>query len=208
MKKSLLFCLCTISIIFFATSTAFAVGLGIYTPYAVGGADYNDFGTDANHIGIGFVFDTNVAKRSFFSYRLHVGFESFSHDYEYQYSYYYNGYRYWAWRSGSNEGTRFVLDNTFSFGLMRTKVVRLWLGPMVRVGIVNTDEDLGDGFVAGAGLTVLGLNFNIGPVFTIALDAGYLFDVDIYDYDDGFNHMFQAKLALICLLYTSPSPRD
>jgi hypothetical protein len=68
---------------------------------------------------------------------------------------------------------------------------------MVRVGVVNTDEVLGDGFVAGAGLTVLGLNFNMGPVFTLGLDAGYLFDVDIYDNDVGFNHMFQVKLSVI-----------
>ncbi|MEJ2545147.1 MAG: hypothetical protein P8Y99_13855 [Calditrichaceae bacterium] len=192
MKKALLFFLCLI-FVFVMSNSIYAVGLGIYTPYAIGGTDYDDFSTDSDHFGIGFVFDTNVAKRSFFSYRLHVGYESFSHTTEYQY--YYFGY--WYWRTIDYEGSRLVIDNTFSFGLMRTRVVRLWLGPMVRVGVVNTDEVLGDGFVAGAGITVLGLNFNMGPVFTLGLDAGYLFDVDIYDNDVGFNHMFQVKLSVI-----------
>ena len=81
MKKSLLSSLVVGCIILFS-STLFAGGLGIAFPFGFGTTDYDWYEADANHFGINFVFDTNVAKRSVFNYRLNAGVEFFNHEYE------------------------------------------------------------------------------------------------------------------------------
>lgn len=214
MRTSILsiFIFCFIIIL---STSLYAVGLGIAFPYGTGNTDYDIYDADASQIGINFIFDTNVAKQSVFNYRLNVGVEFFNHDWEYEYYYYdyYYGYSSYDYLYGTNEGIRIVTDHTFGFGIVKSRVVRLWLGPTVRFGYITGDYA---GITLGGGLTLLGLNFNMGPVFTLALEAGYLFDADIYfdgveidEYsynagtwvyessDAGINNMFVAKLSIL-----------
>ena len=192
-------------ILIFSTSLS-AAGLGIAFRYGTGGVDYDLYDGDANHFGINFVFDSNVAKRSVFNYRLNAGVEFFEHKYDVNYDY---GYLYYG--TETNEGIRIVTDHTFGFGIVKTSVVRLWMGPNVRFGFVAADES---GLCLGAGITALGLNFNFGPVFTLGLEAGYQFYADLY-FDDvvsneyvedyylyesssvGVNNMFVVKLSIL-----------
>ena len=203
MKKSLLSSLVVGCIILFS-STLFAGGLGIAFPFGFGTTDYDWYEADANHFGINFVFDTNVAKRSVFNYRLNAGVEFFNHEYEQYYDDgYFSYYNYY-----SHEGLRIVTDHTFGFGIVKSSVVRLWIGPNVRFGFLAGDEA---GLTIGGGLTALGLNFNFGRVFTLGLEAGYLFNADLYfdsideidtyyDYDtidSGLNNMFVVKVLIL-----------
>lgn len=205
MKKSLILS-AVFSFIFLFNGSVFAAGLGIAFPFGSGTTDYDLYEADASRFGINFVFDSNVANNRVFNYRLNAGVEFFTHDYEEEY--YSSYYGYYDYYSYSNEGIRIVTDHTFGFGIVRTSVVRLWLGPTVRIGFVSEDES---GITLGAGLTALGLNFNFGPVFTIGLEAGYLFNADLY-FDDvayeedyyyedssstGLNQMFVVKLSFL-----------
>ena len=184
-----------------------ATGLGISMTYGVGSTDYDLYEADANRIGLNFVFDSNVAMRGVFNYRLNVGAEFFSHEY-YEYDYYHEYEDY----SSHVEGIRIVTDHTFGFGIVKSKIVRLWMGPNFRFGfIVGEDEG---GFCVGGGITALGLNFNFGRVVTLGLEAGYQFYADLYfddvvqneyefDYDSyegsstGLNNMFVVKLSIL-----------
>lgn len=195
-----------ISCILLFSSSLFAGGLGIAFPFGFGTTDYDWYEADANHFGINFVFDTNVAKRSVFNYRLNFGVEFFNHEYDYGYSDPWGEYSYYY--SYSHEGVRIVTDHAFGFGIVKSRVVRLWMGPNVRFGFLAGDEA---GITLGGGITALGLNFNFGPVFTLGLEAGYLFNADIYfdsideidtyyDYDtidSGLNNMFVVKLVIL-----------
>jgi hypothetical protein len=185
----------------------YAGGLGIAFPFGTGSTDYDIYEADASQFGINFVFDSNVAKRSVFNYRLNFGVEIFNHEYEYDYYDYY--WDYYVYGTGSVEGIKIVTDHTFGFGIVKTSVVRLWLGPNVRFGFIAADES--SGISLGGGLTALGLNLNFGPVFTLGLEAGYLFNADIffddviyedtyYSYESssaGLSNMFVAKLSIL-----------
>jgi len=208
MKKSIL-TMTVICLVILVCPSLYAGGLGIAFPYGVGSTDYDIYEADASHFGINFVFDSNVARDRVFNYRLNFGIEFFNHEYEYDYYDSYYGYYYWG--TASNEGLRIITDHTFGFGILKSRVVRLWLGPTVRVGFVTGDD--ASGISLGAGITALGLNFNFGSVFTLGLEAGYMFNADLY-FDDviyeedyysyydygsstGLNQMFVAKLSII-----------
>ncbi len=196
-----IFCL----IIIFSTSL-YAAGLGIAFRYGTGSVNYDLYEGNTNHFGINFVFDSNVAKRSVFNYRLNAGVEFFEQDYDVTYDY---GYLYYD--TEYNEGIRIITDHTFGFGIVKSRVVRLWLGPNIRFGFVAADES---GLCVGGGLTALGLNFNFGPVFTLGLETGYQFYADLY-FDDvvsneyvedyylyegsstGLNNMFFLKVSIL-----------
>jgi len=162
-----------LAVIFF-TSSAMAIGLGFYlNPGIFGGeadwtleTDYSAFDyeykKDTEHTGYGFVLDTAVAKNKLFNYRLNLGMEEFTHK-----------------KGDSNteyEFDSFVIDNTFGFAVFKNKLVRLWLGPQIRVSfsdgeLKNSDRDISlFGFGIGP---VFGANFNLGKVFTPAVTIGY-----------------------------------
>lgn len=143
-----------------------AFGIGIYVPvFGAGGGTVSeidsdfDFDYDMNYAGgFGIVLDSKVAKNGLFNYRLNIGLINGADDTE-DYKYY-------------------VIDNTFGFGIVRTRFVRLWLGPQVRLAYMDYSEESSYGTfsVSGVGFgigPVLGANFNFGPVFTVGLDLGY-----------------------------------
>ncbi|MEJ2054621.1 MAG: hypothetical protein P8X42_11945 [Calditrichaceae bacterium] len=214
MKKYALILL-VLGCVYAPVSTVMAAGLGISFPSAFGTTKYDNYDADASQFGINFIFDTNVARNSLFNYRLNFGVEFFNHDFSFEYEYF--NYDYYitdyATYSGTHEGIRIVADNTFGFGIVKSPVIRLWMGPNIRFGFIAGDET---GITVGAGATILGLNFNMGRVFTLALEAGYLFDADIYfdsryvefysyeagtwveDYSDtGINNLFTIKLSIL-----------
>ena len=214
MKRPVHFVLITICILSFTTSN-YAAGLGIAFHSGFGQTTYNDFDADASQFGINFIFDTNVSKNNIFNYRLNFGIEFFNHDFTYEYSYYdyYYGMTFYDYYDGSFDGLRIVTDHTFGFGIVKSSVIRLWMGPNVRLGFIAGDNA---GITLGGGLTILGLNFNMGSVFTLALEAGYMFDADIYfdsiyneiynynagswfeyNEDSGLNNLFVAKLSFL-----------
>jgi len=137
-----------------------ATGLGIYFPTygsGTGTVDRDGFETerDISHFGGGFVLDTRVADRGVFNYRLQLGFESVDYLYLENFS-------------------RLSIDNTFGFGIVRTRVVRVWLGPQIRIAYMGYSSDPSDINTIGFALApVLGVNINIGDVISLCPALGY-----------------------------------
>lgn len=160
-------------IIAFSFSSAYAIGLGLYLNSGSGNADWTrtdeddneyDFEKDTTHTGYGFVLDTAVAKNKLFNYRLNLGMEKYTHKKD---------------SGGSKlELDSFTIDNTFGFAVLRKEIIRLWVGPQVRLSFSNGNPEGNKDFdvnLFGFGIgPVFGANFNIGNVFTPALSIGYL----------------------------------
>jgi len=188
MKRLLHLALIVIAIVAFSVP-AMAIGIGgSFTAgaakvYWVSGAGTGEGNGSA--YGGSLVFDTAVAHDSLFNYRANFAIQALESDTE----------------SGDikykTEGMRFALYNSFGFGVVRTKSIRLWLGPQFGVHYIDADttktmpdftivrigasyvtmpteskkksEDNGGGISLGF---VLGVNFNIGPTLTLGLDGG------------------------------------
>ena len=160
--------------VIFCLSNAMATGLGFYVVSGAGSADWTcdfesgnsrDFDEDTEHQGGGFVLDTTVARDSVFNYRLNLGYEELVSEYKPN-------------RDKTNMDC-YTLDNTFGFGVLRTRVVRLWIGPQLRLALAKGNiEDVSgydiDLFGLGIG-PVIGLNLNFGSVATTAFTIGYRF---------------------------------
>ncbi len=157
------------------SSQLYATGLGIYGTASRGSSTWkyhkegiSDFNRDADisKLGFGFVLDTAVAMDNLFNYRLNVGYGKVNIDTK---------------ASGSDiEGKNYHLFNTFGFGVLRSELIRLWLGPQIGVGFIRGEYDSipssaknkYDTFYFSVGL-VTGINFNIGEFVTIGIDGGY-----------------------------------
>jgi len=175
-------------------SEAMAVGLGLYFNFGNGSTDgdveaqfednWDDYTFeysyegDTKHFGWGFVLDTAVAKNKVFNYRLNIGYEKFSD--EWQDIDKIEALEDYDWKMNM-EGI--VLDNIFGFGVLRTKSVRMWLGPQVRLAYFTgkievdgeEDEDF-DNKLFGIGIgPVIGININAGNAVTPAFTFGCLY---------------------------------
>ncbi len=171
-KNSIRLTLLTISLILF-TSPLFAIGMGVYVPASRSRikwsySDYADFDiySDASRIGIGFILDTAVAKNNLFNYRLNLGITRMKIDHE-------EGFF-------DIEGFESQLINTFGFGIIRTEVMRLWIGPQISLGRIFGEYDLQedknrnkfDDVYIGTGAAA-GFNLHIGERISLGLDGGY-----------------------------------
>jgi len=165
--------------------STYAIGFGLYfSPFNAGNSivDWDNVGTDTNnwntkHWGYGFIFDTRVARKGTFNYRLNVGFEIVE------------------FKEKRNETNpkdsyfRFKIDNTFGFDIIQSSLLRLWFGPQIRlanerfpvVKYVEWSEydydeyiDDDDGSAFGVGIApVLGINLNLGNKNSLSFDFGY-----------------------------------
>jgi hypothetical protein len=156
-----------------------ATGLGIYGTTGKGNyvwtyhkSDIPDFDVDSkvSRLGIGFVLDTCLAMDKLFNYRLNIGYSKVTIDNEEH-----------AVIKSDIKANEYHLYNTFGFGVFRSEIVRLWLGPQIGFGYINGEYDTTSPanednsfftfFYAGA--LIAGLNFNIEDIITIGLDGGY-----------------------------------
>jgi len=157
----------------FASTNAFGLGLGVYFEGAGGTLDWkveDDFGNeidvdgDSKKAAFGFVLDTAVAANTVFNYRLNVGLTRFDADFD-----------------GDDETLEMggiAVDNTFGFAVYRSELVRLWLGPQLRIAYYHGEfEDSGfEVDIAEVGIApVVGVNLNFGRTFTLAFSGGYRF---------------------------------
>ena len=131
-----------------AAPSAQAFGYGPFFEYNRAFVD-SAFGIDYNIYAVGISIDTNVAKNRLFNYRLNVGYQ---------------------WDEFSARGLS--LDNVFGFGVLRTRAVRLWLGPSIRLGADSIGGTSRVQLVAGGG-AALGVNLHTGNVGSAAITLGY-----------------------------------
>ncbi len=195
MKRALVLVLAVFATIIFSVPVM-AIGLGGSFTAGVAKAYWTDLETEgsgtAAFYGGSFIFDTAVAKNSLFNYRANFAIQAIDADTESDSVEEGEKLKY------KTEGMRYALFNSFGFGVVRTSSVRFWLGPQFGLHYQDADttetasrlwnvtyvgttpvplyrdvktktDDNGVGFSLGL---VLGLNINIGPVFTLGLDGG------------------------------------
>ena len=169
MKKVLVLCICFAAVLVLGTADARAAGFGIYG--SAGGDDSSRWSIDSNpsfkvkteHRGAGFVFDTAVAKDSFFNYQLNLGYDEFTNTNK-------------ANPVNDLKLGGLMISNSFGFGIVRTDGFRLWMGPEIRLAwpkgsMLGTDYDF---FGGGVG-PVVGMNFNFPGNASLVVKAGYQF---------------------------------
>jgi len=181
MRWILLILLCTL-----AATHASAAGFGLYVGTApeVGRFDIPaDPGTEWNFSG-GILIDSNVARNRLFNYRIALG---------YQYTYLdldrpFRGF-------GGSEGHGLSINQSFGFGLVRSRRFRIWAGPALRIagsyhsGQTRLDPLFPGGFSrvstpAYATVQVgigpeLGINLHTGKVGSVTLSGGYQVTYDL-----------------------------
>ncbi|WP_345976892.1 hypothetical protein [Sulfurimonas sp. HSL3-7] len=181
-----------LSFLLAAPMVASAAGMGVYVPISVANSssvtnDSNgDVDTDYSpSAGFGVAFDSNIGKDRLFNYRLGLEYMNAKIDT--------TDSRY------EEDFARFNIVNTFGFGVLRTKVVRLWVGPRVNIAWNWRTDDPYDYTEAAFELGIapaVGVNVNLGPVVSLGADLDYRFayvagawenDLDDDTYDGSVN---------------------
>lgn len=109
------------------------------------------------------IFDTAVAKNQLFNYRLNIKCYNTieKKDYLfYNYSYSLN---------------RLELANTFGFGFIRTRHVRVWAGPQFTISyeFTNRNGSMLNSILYNKIGSVAGVNFHMGDETTLAFELGF-----------------------------------
>ena len=61
---------------------------------------------------------------------------------------------------------------------MQTRIVRIWLGPQIRLSYLTYSDTFIDLNLIGVGFApAIGVNFNLGSFFTLAPELGYRFSI-------------------------------
>jgi len=181
-KYQIVFCLIVLLIIT-GTSRSFALGIGGYM--TLGGGDTQQklktnqeimmlaprqllFSLPSHYrnlaVGGGLVLDTALASMDVFNFRLKVGCEQNRLD-----------------REKELKIVRLHLDTIFGFGLVRSRNVRWWLGPLLggrytignNVGYTASIEYYG----GDAGIAT-GVNVNMGDHFTLGFELGFKYGLE------------------------------
>lgn len=169
---------------------ASAAGMGIYVPLSIGDTAELTHENDQNSLtydsttdfksaaGLGIVFDSNIGKDKLFNYRVGLEYQNTTID-----TRTINGHTYSC--SGSwCEMSRLNLVQTFGFGVLRTKTVRLWVGPRINVAWNWQSNDYDTGYYTATyseaafelGIApAVGVNVNLGRVVSLAFDVDYRF---------------------------------
>jgi hypothetical protein len=171
MKKTFTWLFCAVMVTGYV-STAGAAGFGVYGSLGSGSADWTltdsysgtgtntTFKTDSDHEGAGFVFDTALARDSFFNYQLNLGYDKFTSK---------------IVDTGETlDMSGLMISNSFGFGIVRTSGYRLWLGPEIRLAWPKGSQDGYDYDFFGIGIgPVIGMNFNTPGAVVFQVKAGY-----------------------------------
>jgi hypothetical protein len=192
MKKRLVLSLVCVLSLFLHVSLAEAVGVGLYSSFGKGSADWEDpgsfsnyrtFETDSDHRAFGLVMDTRLAGDRLFNYHLTLGYDTFTMQDFLLVPYDLSGTPTTPLQQDLKM-KGFVWSHAFGFGAQLSPHTRLWLGPELRFQWAEgkpapgVDVDL---FGVGFGPTV-GFNMNFRNRFSLVLKTGYqmiTYDADI-----------------------------
>lgn len=149
---------------------AAATGYGVYLDYALGPVKPDtDWilpqSYETGRISAGFTVDTAVARDKLFNYRMNLGYEHINEKF--------NDVTFARFNGGS-------FENIFGFGVYRTNLMRVWLGPSLRIAAGVLDEsDFPGGLpgsivnlTAGGGIAA-GVNLHTGHIGSAAFTIGY-----------------------------------
>jgi len=177
---------------------ASAAGMGVYVPFSIGDSaelthenDQNSFTYDTttdfeSAAGLGIVFDSNIGKDKLFNYRIGLEYQEINVD-----STTINGNTYNC--DNQCDMSRFNIVQTFGFGVLRTKTVRLWVGPRINIAWNYGSHDYDAGFYTATATELafefgvapaVGVNINLGRVVSLAFDVDYRFAAVAGAWDD------------------------
>ncbi len=155
-----------------------AVGIGPYIDFSGGSgtfeydSDNYEFDVDTGTGAIGLALDTDPTGRSYFSYRLNIGYERQDLEEDYDIT--------WKMRG-------LAVENVFAFAVARGPNMRWWVGPLVRFGFYSGDTDdyyyfySGDRYKSEADLfefgigVATGVNIRVSRNLVLAPSAGFRF---------------------------------
>lgn len=186
--------------------SAHASGWGAYFEYghSDGNVEFEDFGElpdefadavedqdfDKDLIGLGLMFDTNVAKDKLFNYRIGFGWQHTLRDGD----------------SGDIDGNGFALSQSFGFGVLRRPNYRVWLGPVVRINFDAYDEDGADLYSVNVGAgPQLGLNYHLNDKISLtgSFAYQYMYAAEFLDAGDesepltGSEHLVTLRVGFL-----------
>ncbi|MCK5789127.1 MAG: hypothetical protein KAH32_09010 [Chlamydiia bacterium] len=180
-----------------------AAGMGVYVPFSVGDTaelthdnDQVSFTYDQtldfkSAAGIGFVFDSNIGKDKLFNYR--IGLEYMPEEMDTSTI---NGYTSTCGGHDYCDMSRFNIVQTFGFGVLRTKMVRLWVGPRINIAWNWRSNDYDAGYYTATESEVafefgiapaVGVNVNLGKLVSLGFDVDYRFAGVVGAWEDDGN---------------------
>lgn len=199
----------------------FSLGLGPFGSAGIGMQSWNGKFVKPWNGGVGIMIDTALARDTLVNYRTTV---SFAQNYDYRYSkrpclftlpVSYGGYTARIYQTLYYKSRELVkpysvdLASGIGFGVVRTPVVRFWLGPEYFLKLVTTGSKRYLGVTGGLGL-VLGLNINIGSVVTLAFSGSgrvlYSYRYSQYGSIDTSDFV-QGSFSPAIPSYVQPDPR-
>ena len=147
-----------------------ATGYGLYFDYAFGDVNPETYALgqrfDTSRLSAGFTMDSAVAKDKLYNYRLNLGYEQVRERV---------GDFVFAKYNGAS------IENVFGFGVYRSPLMRVWLGPTLRLagGVLDESSTVVGPipgsvikFTGGGGLA-FGVNVHTGDVGSAAFTLGY-----------------------------------
>ncbi len=149
---------------------------------------FPDMDTTANHYEVGVTYDSNLAGNRLFNYRISANLQVVDQHLDVA-----------STQLADIQGSGFALNQLFGFGLYRSPRMRVFLGPMLHLGVVAFDdrERLAGGgkveyeevlFTAGLG-PELGVNLHVAKRLTVSLSAHYRYGLLL----QGFNEPFETS---------------
>lgn len=189
-------------------TNAGAVGFGMYFNTMSGSSDWDvdsdidgdgdffdydesdDWDADEETTSFGFVLDTALARNQLFNYRFEIGLEKSDVDLDIEFGN--------IDTDGTAELSGLVMTHDFGFGVYRSKDVRIWIGPELKLSFLSGTIDIDEPrwtdidcdinvFKFGLG-PVAGVNFNIAPQLSLSVKAGVLMQNMTGEGDVDINH--------------------
>lgn len=143
------------------SSTAFAVGFGVFADFSSGSGEAewdggSEWDIDSDMVAGGFVLDTAPSNESTFNYRLNIGLADQTLEDDY---------------GEDLDATGFYVENIFGFALIKKENFRWWLGPLVRIGYYSGEAEI-EGLVYEAEIDFDYIEFGVGVVTGLNFKAG------------------------------------
>lgn len=145
-----------------------------------------DLEAETDGVGVGFIFDSNLAQDRLFNYRLNTSIAFLDQEVSQ------GGFE------DQVQGTRLSLDQTLGFGFIRTPDVRVFVGPSLHLGVGVIDDEIDDGvtrvdyeatsFTAGIG-PELGVNFHVGRHLTFSTSAYLRYGLQVQSFDRPYDDL-------------------
>ena len=174
---------CLLSVGIMMPISSQGAGFGFFLGGARSSQDWEDESYSYTTVLGGFTLDSNVAADRVFNYRLELFYGSGDHDFQ-------------------SSSDMVGMNHTFGFGVVRTRPVRVWLGPQIGLYYESGGDNRFSWDTYGFNIgPAVGVNFNMGPVVSLALTGYARFGGYYYDDDWGDNSDTERIMGMNLALY-------